>query len=69
MWIARDKDGSLNLFNDHPKRYKGSFDYEFFAEEDTLGVRVDDKLFSEVTWENSPKKVKNIKIELEDEND
>lgn len=53
MWIARDKDGSLWLFEDKPVRDEDrwvceDFSYAGFAEVDEFCP------FSKVTWENSP---------------
>ena len=51
-WVTRDKDGELNLFSSEPKKFGPcwivGFDYE---------LRLDDKLFPEVTFENSPMEV------------
>lgn len=52
MWIARDKDGELYLYDAYPK--KGS---EFFGNQfGYASMLLDGKLFPEVTWENSPVK-------------
>lgn len=56
MWIAREKDGMLLVFNLRPHRSGGYFipkrDYY-------QGWVLDRDLFPEVTWENSPKTLKN----------
>lgn len=57
LWIARDKDGSLAIYNHKPERDCDCFsapwgsyiDLEFF------GFQYD--FFPEVTWENSPQQV------------
>lgn len=59
LWIARDKGKSLNLYFLEPKKleergffiptYNGS--YEGY-------ISMNKKEFPQVTWENSPKKVK-----------
>lgn len=55
LYIARDKDGILNLFTDEPPKIeeKGAF---WLASGSFMWI--DQKLFPEVTWENSPRKVK-----------
>lgn len=50
MWIARDKDGDLFLFQLEPFR-----DTDMFMGGVYMGI--ENYLFPEVTWENSPKKV------------
>ena len=53
MWVARDKDGELYLYDAYPKR--GS---EFFGSQFGYNSMVlDESMFPEVTWENSPWKV------------
>lgn len=56
-FIARDKDNTLKLYTMEPIRmplYKS----EYFAVEDHNYLVLDSNLYPEVTWENSPKKVK-----------
>lgn len=59
LWIARDKDGKLFLYNYLPNRNNDSGN--FMEEVDDMWngevMRIDPKLFPEVTWENSPKQV------------
>lgn len=57
LWIARDMEGALYLYKEEPIRYRTHFlskdsnvRYDYIA--------LDDSLFPEVTWENSPRKVK-----------
>ena len=54
LWIARDKDGLLFLYEDCPRR-----EAKMFITQRTLEdfFEVDAGEFPEVTWENSPKKV------------
>lgn len=61
-WIARDKDGSLCIYNDEPDR---EYDDEAFETTNLIGdyTTLDDNLFPEVTWKNSPKRVK-VNLEL-----
>lgn len=59
LWMIRDEDGSLSLYNNF-------LDGDIFFEADALmhnfGVRVNPKLFPEVTVENSPQlfELKNV---------
>ena len=53
LWIARDKNGELCLYNIKPEKHE-----EYFVE--PSGYRsfsLDDDLFPEVTFENSPQEV------------
>jgi len=62
MWIARDKNQRLYVYKNKPER-----GWEGFEEDDSYRLtcfEISQTLFPEVTWENSPKKVKSIKIEL-----
>jgi hypothetical protein len=59
FYIARDIDGKLFLYNYLPNRNNDSGN--FMEEVDDMWngevMRIDPKLFPEVTWENSPKQV------------
>jgi len=61
-WIARDKDGTLCMYYDEPDR---DHENESFGTSDLIGdyTTLDDNLFPEVTWKNSPKRVK-VNLEL-----
>lgn len=53
MWVARDKDGELYLYDAYPAKQSEFFRCQF-------GYRymlLDGNLFQEVTWENSPVRV------------
>lgn len=57
MWIARDRDGSLWLYEDKPVRGKDTWECNEnspikYSEIEELNC--DFRPFSEVTWENSP---------------
>lgn len=57
MWIARDQDGLLNLFQDtKPKKkiYEGIVIWEGDSD---YTLSLDKTLFPEVTFENSPQQV------------
>lgn len=53
MWIARDKDGTLFLYDDVPVKRE---DY-FIEQVGHKYLGIDASLFPEVTWENSPQKI------------
>lgn len=62
FWIARDPDNSLSISN-HKLIYAGLIrgwtpPKEFYDDDYSFHVYIDDKLFPEVTFENSPRKVK-----------
>lgn len=59
LWIARDKDGSLFIYDKEPQLHKetksfDSIDSEIFEE-------ISGGLFQEVTFENSPRQIE-IKV-------
>lgn len=56
MWIARNKSGALALYGVKPYRFKDFFSFSF-GDSDKIRLRLDDKLFKEVTWKNSPQEV------------
>lgn len=60
-YLARDKDNSLRLYQEGLFR-SNYFDGMWIG----FYIKVDDNSFPEITWENSPVKVK-INIEKEDE--
>ena len=58
MWIARDFDGTLVLSNRQPYLPNKCCDFFFFGD-DTSIYYLDENMFPEVTFENSP-----IEVEL-----
>lgn len=63
VWIARDKDNSLSISN-YKLIYAGLVQgwilpKEYYNDDDVYSfhVYIDDKLFPEVTFENSPREV------------
>lgn len=53
LWIARDMDGLLYLYDNMPdKRSEYFLPYAGYN-----GILLDDEMFSEVTFENSPQEV------------
>ena len=60
FWITRDKDGFLALWNaneDPPQRFEHSRSFIPDTEPCHWFI-ISRKLFPEVTWENSPRKIK-----------
>lgn len=59
MWIARDKDNYLCLYESKPRRGQSEWSstdiYETLNTGIELGrIPIDETLFSNITWENSP---------------
>ena len=53
MWIARDKDGELYFYSKKPVKLNNCF-----ASKNGHGIiMIDEQLFPEVTFENSPREV------------
>ena len=50
MWIARDKDGSLWIFNKKPEK---SYTSWAVMEDEYLCSRINEEMFPEVTWDDS----------------
>lgn len=50
IWIARDKDGELYLYESKPYRKGDRFADYFF-------IRLDKNSHPEITWENSPQQI------------
>lgn len=53
LWIARDKSGLLFLYEGRPQRN----DRYFYNTPTGNSVKVEESLFPELTWENSPREV------------
>lgn len=53
IWIARNLDGTLDAYSVKPVRKKKCFESEI---KDWLEC-LDDDMYPEVTWENSPKEL------------
>ena len=52
MWIARDKCGSVAIYTEKPIKY-----IDTFLSYDCDGCKLNSDMFSEVTFENSPKEL------------
>ena len=57
LWIARDLDGTLILSNRLPYLPNKSYDFFFFGDDVSI-YYLDRNIFPEVTFENSPQKVR-----------
>ena len=58
VWIARDEDGGLFMYRNHPCRVNGEFSDEDEEETSPMPASVWElpgNILPEVTWENSPK--------------
>jgi len=55
MWLARDKNKKLYLYNKKPYR---RYDDEFSIASNSTLMIIPSAWFPKVTWENSPKHVK-----------
>lgn len=74
LWIARDKDNNLFIYNNKPvihKEYE-SFDVDLNNNDSNIFyferiIQINSKLFPEVTWENSPQQVE-LKLIKNDSN-
>lgn len=61
MWIARDKDGTLRLFDNIPVKHEEGY---WTSQRGYNDIELDSRLFPEVTWENSPKKIELVEEDL-----
>lgn len=59
MWLARDEDRTLYLYSSKPIK-REDMNFWDLDEEDGDGYvnQIDSRLFSEVTYENSPQEIK-----------
>lgn len=55
LWIARDKEGPLWLFENKPIFNESS--NEFFCKYGEINIQLDSQLLPEVTFENSPQQI------------
>lgn len=59
VWVARDEDGSLWLYSAKPVKACGMFHCSSVGEM----FQIDDSVYPEITYENSPVKVKLLFID------
>ena len=57
IWIARNKDGTLEVYVEKPVRKKTCFEESQSGLYKGWIVDLDEALYPEVTWENSPKEL------------
>ena len=58
MWVARDKDGKLHLFNIKP--YKNLLEcdsFKWYPDIRAVKFKIDSSLFPDLTWEDEPLEV------------
>jgi frataxin-like iron-binding protein CyaY len=55
VWIARDKNGELYLYKSEPWRCKEDKNGHFDCDADEMLLPMDEDMYPEITWENSPK--------------
>ena len=61
MQIARDKEGTLRLFDNIPVKHEEGY---WTSQRGYNDIELDSRLFPGVTWENSPKKVDLVEEDL-----
>ena len=59
LWVARDSDGELYLYNEKPECYNEYFNYSKVWFTDGVYFELDNKLFPDITCKNEP-----IEVEL-----
>lgn len=60
MWVARDKDGELDLYIKKPQRSDAiGYNHENWDSYDEHWIPLDPKLFPDLTWNDEP-----IEVEL-----
>ena len=55
LWIARDKDGLLTIYNEKPELHYGEY---WDGDYNTQVIDIPKEMFPEITFENSPQEVK-----------
>lgn len=51
LWIARDKNGELWLYDSEPTRYETDFG------NNSYNMKIDKNSHKEITWDNSPQEI------------
>jgi hypothetical protein len=57
LWIARDECGYLTLFKTKPEKEVSMISRTTYWDDGNDNIAIDEKLFPEVTFENSPQQV------------
>ena len=60
LYIARDKDGSLWVYDTEPQRQDDDFRVNYHGQQ----MFIDCSMFPEVTWENSPQRLTIASIDV-----
>ena len=60
MWIARDADGELYLYRHRPTKLRSTDRFIDKRDPGFFYSCLNKEMYSEVTWENSPKELKAI---------
>lgn len=58
-WVARDKGGTICLYNEYPERYNAPIN-EWGSDNPLQYYRIPDELFPDLTWESEPEPVEII---------
>lgn len=58
VWIARDKDGEISIYNNKPWKRENEPYHNGEFDSDDYYINIDKELYPEITWENSPKEFK-----------
>lgn len=58
-WVARDKGGTICLYNEYPERYNAPIN-EWGSDNPLQYYRIPDELFPDLTWGSDPIEVKII---------
>jgi hypothetical protein len=64
VWIARDKNGELYLYKSEPWRCKEDKNGHFDCDADEILLPMDEDMYPEITWENSPKEFELKAVEI-----
>jgi len=67
MWIARDENNALWLYMTKPVRHERWGLFTSNRNGDIGCIRLPEKVLPQITWQNSPKKVKMINLTFEEE--
>jgi hypothetical protein len=57
MWIARAESGNLTLYQTEPQQEVSMLTGSIYWNDRLESFKIDDRLFPEVTFDNSPKEV------------
>ena len=66
LWVARRKNGNLYLFFERPSKLEDGKCIVFINNYVDTGIKIDKNMCSEVTFENSPQKVRLEIVKVEE---